>query len=45
MALPQTAIAAQLMQTCAALGLAQSDHSALVQALETLAQHAVATNG
>jgi 2-hydroxy-3-oxopropionate reductase len=39
MALPQTAIAAQLMQTCASLGLAQSDHSALVQALETMAQH------
>jgi 2-hydroxy-3-oxopropionate reductase len=38
-ALPQTAIAAQLMQACAALGLAQSDHSALVRALETLAQH------
>jgi 2-hydroxy-3-oxopropionate reductase len=41
-ALPQTAIAAQLMQCCAALGLAQSDHSALVRALETLAQHALA---
>jgi 2-hydroxy-3-oxopropionate reductase len=41
MALPQTAGAAQLMQTCAALGLAQSDHSALVKALETMAQHAV----
>ena len=37
-ALPQTAIAAQLMQSCAALGLAQADHSALVRALETLAQ-------
>jgi 2-hydroxy-3-oxopropionate reductase len=37
MALPQTAIAAQLMQTCAALGLSQSDHSALVRALETMA--------
>jgi len=45
MALPQTAIAAQLMQTCAALGLSQSDHSALVQALETLAQQTVAANG
>jgi 2-hydroxy-3-oxopropionate reductase len=42
MALPQTAIAAQLMQTCAALGLAQSDHSALVQALELMAEHAIA---
>jgi 2-hydroxy-3-oxopropionate reductase len=45
MALPQTAIAAQLMQACTALGLAQSDHSALVQALETMAQQPVATNG
>jgi len=43
MALPQTAIAAQLMQACAAMGLAQSDHSALVQALEALAQHPVAS--
>jgi 2-hydroxy-3-oxopropionate reductase len=42
MALPQTAMAAQLMQACSAMGLAQSDHSALVQALEALAQHAVA---
>ncbi|MBI5278672.1 MAG: 2-hydroxy-3-oxopropionate reductase [Burkholderiales bacterium] len=37
MALPQTAIAAQLMQTTASLGHAQSDHSALVTALEALA--------
>ncbi|HZN46523.1 MAG TPA: NAD-binding protein, partial [Ramlibacter sp.] len=42
MALPQTAIAAQLMQACAALGLSQSDHSAVVQALETLAQQSLA---
>lgn len=42
MALPQTAGAAQLMQACDALGLAQADHSALVQALEALAQHPVA---
>jgi 2-hydroxy-3-oxopropionate reductase len=41
-ALPQAAMAAQLMQACSAMGLAQSDHSALVQALEALAQHAVA---
>ena len=41
-ALPQTAMAAQLMQSCAALGLAQADHSALVQALENMAQHPVA---
>ena len=42
MALPQTAMAAQLMQTCAALGHGQMDHSALVKALEVMAGHAVA---
>jgi 2-hydroxy-3-oxopropionate reductase len=36
-ALPGTANVAQLMQTCSALGLAEKDHSALVQALETMA--------
>ena len=36
-ALPQTALTAQLMQSCSALGLAQADHSALVRALELLA--------
>ncbi|HET8745120.1 MAG TPA: 2-hydroxy-3-oxopropionate reductase [Ramlibacter sp.] len=41
MALPQTAIAAQLMQAGDALGVAQEDHSALVRVLETLAQHAL----
>jgi 2-hydroxy-3-oxopropionate reductase len=41
-ALPQTAGAAQLMQACAAHGLADMDHSALVQALERLADHVVA---
>ena len=41
-ALPQTAGAAQLMNTCAALGHGQSDHSALVRALEALANHEVA---
>jgi 2-hydroxy-3-oxopropionate reductase len=40
-ALPQTANAAQLMQSCAALGLGQADHSALVKALENMAQHKV----
>ncbi|MBG9387978.1 2-hydroxy-3-oxopropionate reductase [Caenimonas sp. DR4.4] len=40
-ALPQTAGVAQLMQSCAALGLGQADHSALVRALETMAQHSV----
>jgi 2-hydroxy-3-oxopropionate reductase len=41
-ALPNTATVAQLMQACAAQGLAGKDHSALVQALELLAQHPVA---
>ena len=41
-ALPQTASAAQLMQSCAALGHGQADHSALVRALESMAQHPVA---
>jgi 2-hydroxy-3-oxopropionate reductase len=41
-ALPQTANAAQLMQACAANGMAELDHSALVRALELLAQHEVA---
>ncbi|WP_198972394.1 2-hydroxy-3-oxopropionate reductase [Xylophilus sp. ASV27] len=40
-ALPQTAGAAQLMQSCAALGHGQADHSALVRALESMAQHGV----
>ena len=40
--LPGTAHAAQLMQACAAHGLAESDHSALVRALEILARHEVA---
>ena len=38
-ALPQTAGAAQLMQSCSALGHGQLDHSALVTALENMAQH------
>jgi len=42
MALPQTAMAAQLMQTCAALGYGQLDHSALVKGVEMMAGHAVA---
>jgi 2-hydroxy-3-oxopropionate reductase len=40
--LPQTAGAAQLMQTCAANGMADLDHSALVKALELMAAHEVA---
>ncbi|MEY2860951.1 MAG: hypothetical protein RL392_1409 [Pseudomonadota bacterium] len=41
-ALPQTAGAAQLMQVCAANGMANLDHSALVRALEIMANHEVA---
>ncbi len=39
--LPQTAGAAQLMQVCAANGMAGLDHSGLVKALELMAGHAV----
>jgi 2-hydroxy-3-oxopropionate reductase len=42
LSLPQTAGAAQLMQACAANGMADLDHSALVKALELLAAHEVA---
>jgi len=41
-ALPQTASAAQLMQACAANGMQDLDHSALVRALELMAGHEVA---
>jgi 2-hydroxy-3-oxopropionate reductase len=41
-ALPQTANAAQLMQSCAANGMQDLDHSALVKALELMANHPVA---
>ncbi len=40
-ALPQTANAAQLMQVCAAHGMGELDHSALVRALELMAGHEV----
>jgi 2-hydroxy-3-oxopropionate reductase len=40
-ALPGTANAAQLMQACAAHGMAGLDHSALVRALEILAHHEI----
>jgi 2-hydroxy-3-oxopropionate reductase len=40
--LPQTANAAQLMQACAAHGFGDLDHSALVRALEVMANHEVA---
>jgi 2-hydroxy-3-oxopropionate reductase len=41
-ALPQTASAAQLMQACAANGMQDLDHSALVRSLELMANHNVA---
>jgi 2-hydroxy-3-oxopropionate reductase len=44
-ALPQTANAAQLMQACAANGMQELDHSALVRAIESMADHQVATTG
>jgi 2-hydroxy-3-oxopropionate reductase len=43
LALPQTAGAAQLMQVCAANGMAELDHSALVKGLELMAHHEVAS--
>jgi len=42
-ALPNTASAAQLMQSCAANGMQELDHSALVRAFELLAKHEVAS--
>ena len=44
-ALPATANAAQLMQICAAHGLQDQDHSALVQALEIMSDHTLAKEG
>ena len=43
-ALPQTSSAAQLMGACAANDWDQLDHSALVKALELLANHQVAAD-
>lgn len=45
MAMPQTAGAAQLMQVMQAQGWDQLDHSALVRALELMADHEVASEG
>jgi 2-hydroxy-3-oxopropionate reductase len=41
LSLPQTANAAQLMQACAANGMADLDHSALVKGLELMGNHEV----
>ena len=42
LSLPHTASAAQLMQSCAAHGMAGLDHSALCRSLEHMANHAIA---
>ena len=42
LALPGTALAQQLLSVCAANGAGDSDHSALVRALEIMGNHAVA---
>jgi 2-hydroxy-3-oxopropionate reductase len=42
MSLPHTASAAQLMQSCAAHGMAGLDHSALCRSLELMANHQIA---
>jgi 2-hydroxy-3-oxopropionate reductase len=41
-ALPNTALTAELMNACAANGAAQLDHAALCQAIERMADHAIA---
>ena len=43
--LPHTASAAQLMQSCAAHGMAGLDHSALCRSLEIMAKHEIAQGG
>jgi 2-hydroxy-3-oxopropionate reductase len=40
--LPNTATAQELMNSCAAHGMAQLDHSALCQAIERMSNHAIA---
>jgi len=40
--LPNTAAAQELMNSCAAHGMAQLDHSALCQAIERMSNHAIA---
>lgn len=43
LALPNTATAQELFNTCAANGLGRLDHSALCQALELMANHPIAS--
>jgi 2-hydroxy-3-oxopropionate reductase len=45
MSLPNTATAQQLFNSCAARGGKKWDHSALVKALETLANHELGAKG
>jgi len=42
LSLPNTATAQELMNSCAAHGMAQLDHSALCQAIERMSNHAIA---
>ncbi len=42
LSLPNTASAQELMNSCAAHGMAQLDHSALCQAIERMSNHAIA---
>lgn len=42
--LPSTAVVQELMNSCAAHGLAQLDHSALCQAIERMSNHAIAAD-
>lgn len=44
LALPNTATAQALFSACQAMGLGDRDHSAMVQALERLADHQVASS-
>ncbi|MEW7847388.1 2-hydroxy-3-oxopropionate reductase [Massilia aurea] len=43
--LPNTANVQELMNSCAAHGMAQLDHSALCQAIERMSNHAIAAEG
>jgi len=44
LSLPNTATAQELMNSCAAHGMAQLDHSALCQAIERMSNHAIAAD-
>jgi 2-hydroxy-3-oxopropionate reductase len=42
--LPNTAVVQELMNSCAAHGMAQLDHSALCQAIERMSNHRIASD-